>query len=428
MTKVAIIGGGAAGFFLAIHLKELLPTAHVVIFERAQRVLAKVKVSGGGRCNVTNSFAGVTDLVQVYPRGAKLLKRLFRAFSPADAYAWFEAHGVPLVTQEDECVFPRSQSSDSIILCLTRQAQRLGVEVRTQVPVTELERVDDAWRVHFTERGEARQEVFNAVSLTTGGAPHGEGHDNLRALGHEVATPCPSLFTFRLHQPDLTALMGIVVEGAQTAIAGTRFRGEGPLLITHWGLSGPAILKLSSQAARHLFDCNYQAPLLISWSGTTHTEEVAAQLQRLQQTHLQRQLGNVRYADLQARLWHYLLQRAGLSPDRPWGEVGRKGINRLANVLTADSYSIVGRGTYKEEFVTCGGVSLSSVDARTLESKSAEGLFFAGEVLDIDGVTGGFNFTAAWSTAVAAARGIAQRLTSAHLQPLVGEGHIDKAR
>lgn len=408
-SQVAIVGGGAAGHFLAIRLKELCPQVRVVLVERARHVLAKVKVSGGGRCNVTNTFAAVTDLGQVYPRGARLLKRTFKSFDHKDAWAWFEAQGVPLVAQEDECVFPHSQDSQSIILALTRRAKQLGVETFTGVSIEGLRQDGGGWRL-ITNHAPLAAETWQAVALTTGGAPKGEGHDWLAQLGHKIEPPCPSLFTFAIEEKALTALMGIVVEKAQLALAGTKWRSEGALLITHWGLSGPATLKLSAHAARELYNRNYRAPLLVSWLGTSNAEAVMAQLLALQQEAGHRLLGNVRPEGLQLRLWHYLVERSGLHPDKPWSEIGRKGLNRLANTLTADGYELNGRGTWKEEFVTCGGVSLSSVDAATMGSRACEGLFFAGEVLDIDGVTGGFNFTAAWSTAWVAASGIAQQL------------------
>lgn len=411
--NIAIVGGGAAGFFLAIRVKELLPSARVIVFERSGGVLSKVRISGGGRCNLTHSFAHVSDLSQVYPRGARLLKRLFRSFDHRAAYAWFEAHGVPLVTQEDGCVFPRSQSSESVIFCLTHHARMLGVEVCTGVKVKEMFRSGNGFRLDTLSADcPAASETFDAVALTTGGAPRGEGHDFLARLGHAIEPPCPSLFTFNIDHKPLTALTGIVAEKAQTAFAGTKFRTDGALLITHWGVSGPAVLKLSAHAARYLCEHNYRAPLLIAWSGTNNAENVAAELAALQRSAGSRLVGNVRPEYLQTRLWHYLLSRAELSPEKRWSEVGRKSLNRLANVLTADTYAVVGRGTYKDEFVTCGGVSLSSVDASTLESRSMPGLFFAGEMLDIDGVTGGFNLTAAWTTAHTAAEGIARRLSA----------------
>lgn len=404
----AIIGAGAAGFFLAIHLKERVPEARVVIVERAPKVLAKVRISGGGRCNLTNSFAHVDDLREVYPRGARLLKRLFHKFDHRAAYAWFEAQGVPLTTQEDDCVFPRSQDSASVIHALTYRAQQLGVEIITHTPLLEAIPTPDGWQLRTSRPHPAIDNTkFKAVAITTGGAPKGEGHDWLAALGHKIEPPCPSLFTFCIRHAPLTALMGIVVEEAQVAIAGTKLRQSGPLLLTHWGVSGPAVLKLSAHAARLLHERDYRAPLLISWLGTAKTDEAQRLLLALQNEGGQRQIGNVRPPQLQQRLWHYLLHRADIAPSKPWMEMGSKSLNRLATLLTTDAYDIDGRGTYKEEFVTCGGVALSSVDPTTLQSRHAPGLFFAGEVLDIDGVTGGFNFTAAWSTAYTAAQGMA---------------------
>lgn len=416
--QIAIIGGGAAGFFLAIHVARLLPAARIAVMERSAHPLTKVRMSGGGRCNLTNSFAAVSDLRQVYPRGAQLLKRLFRIFDHRSAYAWFEEHGVPLVTQDDECVFPRSQNSESITLCLLRTARSLGVEVHPHTLIEAVERSTETGGFHLrTQRPELSGTTWDAVAVTTGGAPHSEGYGWLAALGHRLAAPCPSLFTFTLRHPPLTALTGLVVEEASVALAGTKFRAEGPLLITHRGVSGPAILRLSAHAARHLAACQYHAPLLIAWAGTTNAEAVAGQLTQLRAAAGQKLVGNVRPDYLQSRLWHYLLLRTGLSPDRRWSEIGTKGLRRLANILTADAYDIAGQNTHKEEFVTCGGVSLDAVEGRTLESRTCPGLFFAGEVLDIDGVTGGFNLTAAWTTAFVAAQGMAARLGASETQP-----------
>ena len=408
--KVAVVGGGAAGFFLSARLKRLLPEARVVLFERSSRVLAKVKVSGGGRCNLTNSFAGVSDLCHVYPRGHKLMKRLLREFSHEDAYRWFEEHGVPLTTQEDECVFPQSQNSESVILCLKREAESAGVEIRTGCPVQSIERSDNGGLQLVFDGGATTPCLFDRVALTTGGAPRGEGHDWLSALGHKIEKPCPSLYTFNINTPALTSLMGIVVENVYVGIAATKFRAEGALLITHWGVSGPAILRLSSYAARYMDEQAYEVPLLINWTGETNVEKVAQELRNLLNEAPRRQLGNLHPFGLQNRLWVYLLERARLTSAKPCGELGSKGINRLVHVLTSDSYAVAGKGAYRDEFVTCGGVSLESVSMRTLESKSCPGLYFAGEVLDIDAITGGFNFQAAWTTAYVAAGAIAASL------------------
>lgn len=378
--RTAIIGGGAAGFFCAVNLKERCPEMEVTIFERSQRVLAKVEVSGGGRCNCTNSFADVRDLSAVYPRGHRLMKRLFKVFGPRDAYDWWEQHGVRLVTQSDQCVFPASQDSHTIINCLLHEARRLGVEIRLGEKITSLDQLSD----------------FDHVVVTTGGQPRAEG---LTWLGHDVEPPVPSLFTFRIDDEALHALMGTVVEGVHVLLPGTKLRAEGPLLITHWGMSGPAILRLSSYGARLLADSGYHHPLSINWTGLKEVE-VAEELGSLMVQQPQKMLSNVRPFDLPARLWDYLTQKAlGGRQRSPWGSLNKKELNRLVNVLTNDQYQISGRAPFKDEFVTCGGISLSAVNPTTLESRIRPHLYFAGEVLDIDGVTGGFNFQAAWTTA-----------------------------
>ena len=388
--RTAIIGGGAAGFFLAVNLKELMPEMGVTIFERSSRVLAKVKVSGGGRCNCTNSFEGITDLSHVYPRGHRLLKRLFNVFDHRDAYQWFERHGVPLVTQEDQCVFPQSQDSQTVIDCFLREAQRHGVEVLTDRSVDSLDALAD----------------FNYICVTTGGSPRVQGLEWLRQAGHQIELPVPSLFTFNIGDPALRSLMGTVVPQASVQLASTKFRADGPLLVTHWGMSGPAILRLSSYVARHLHDHAYRASLLVNW--TSRNEDTVRQELGIHAVrHAQKLLPTLPPLGLPQRLWSYLLGKTlgGRAAIR-WSELGKKETNRLVNILCNDSYQVDGRAAFKDEFVTCGGVSLASVNATTLESKVRPGLFFAGEVLDIDGVTGGFNFQAAWTTAYVVAKAI----------------------
>lgn len=387
--RVAIVGGGAAGFFCAINLKEMCPEMGVTIFERSTKVLAKVAVSGGGRCNCTNSFASVRDLQTVYPRGHRLMKRLFNVFSYRDAYAWFEAHGVPLTTQDDECVFPAAQDSQAIIGCFLREAQRHGVTVRTGCGIDSLSQLKD----------------FDCIVLTTGGMTR----PVLGLQQEELVEPVPSLFTFRIDDEALHELMGTVVNEAQVMLPGTKMRASGPLLITHWGMSGPAVLRLSSYGARLLADHHYEMPLSVNWTGLSEAEAMA-ELGGLTVKASQKQLPNMRPIDLPARLWTYLAQKAlGNRSHAPWGSLNRKELNRLVNVLTNDQYRIAGRAPFKDEFVTCGGVSLSAVNASTLESRGRQGLYFAGEVLDIDGVTGGFNFQAAWTTAYVVAKAIANQ-------------------
>lgn len=403
--KVGIIGAGAAGFFMAIQVKTRCPKAEVTIYEKSSSVLAKVRVSGGGRCNLTNSFAEVVDLSHVYPRGHRQMKRWLSEFSHTDAFDWFESHGVALVTQEDQCVFPKVQDSAAVINCLTEYARRLGVKVCLKHAVQCVVRTDtDQLQIQF--QGQQPAALCDKVAVTIGGTPRSEAHDWLSALGHRMESPCPSLYTFAIKHAQLNNLMGIVVDHVQVGIAGTKFRAEGTLLITHWGVSGPAVLRLSSYAARHLSDQGFRAPLVVSWAGDRTTEEVVETLQYLSVEHARKQLGSIRPYGLQARLWQYLLQRAELPDTRTWAELGKKALNKLATILTADTYEIEGKGTWKEEFVTCGGVSLKSVSTKTLESKCCPGLYFAGEVLDVDAVTGGFNLQAAWTMAYVAAQGI----------------------
>ena len=388
--KTAIVGGGAAGFFLAINLKEMMPDMQVTIFERSQHVLAKVEISGGGRCNCTNSFEEVTDLSQVYPRGHRLLKRLFNNFDYRDAYRWFEEHGVPLVTQDDQCVFPQAQDSHAIIDCFLSLARRYHIDIQKGCKVQSLEDAKD----------------YDNVVVTTGGSPKGEGLNWLAELGHEIETPVPSLFTFAIHDKPLQALMGVVTD-VEAMIPGTKLRANGPLLITHWGLSGPAILKLSSHAARYLAEKNYQAPLAVRWLSLTD-QEITSLLYEQAASQPKKQLTTYNPFGLQQRLWAYLVEKAlDARHQIRWTEMNKKDVNRLVNVLLNDTYQIAGRAPFKDEFVTCGGVSLKAVNPSTLESRHVSHLYFAGEVLDIDGITGGFNFQAAWTTAYTVASAIA---------------------
>lgn len=393
-NRVAIIGGGAAGFFLAINLKELCSEMQVTIFEKSKKVLAKVEVSGGGRCNCTNSFASVRDLSQVYPRGHRLMKRLFKTFDYRDAYEWFERHGVRLVTQDDDCVFPASQDSHTIINLFLAEARRHGVEIRTESKIESLSQLAD----------------YDYIAITTGG-----GTSSM--VGAPTIEDVPSLFTFNIADEALRALMGTVVEDATTMIPGTNFRASGPLLITHWGMSGPAILKLSSYAARELHAHHYQMPLAVNWTSRKDLE-IQAELQRIVNAYPQKQLSSIRPFDLPSRLWAYLLDKTlGERAQNRWQNLSKKELNRLVNTLCNDSYQIAGRAAFKDEFVTCGGIDLSAVNPNTLELKSqylaelaspspCPHIYFAGEVLDIDGITGGFNFQAAWTTAYIVSKAI----------------------
>ena len=392
--KTAVVGGGAAGFFLAINLKEMCPQMDVTILEASHHVLAKVKISGGGRCNCTNSFEEVKDLQNVYPRGHRLLKRLFKQFDHRDAYQWFESRGVKLVTQPDHCVFPQSQDSQTIINLFLSEARRLGITIQTGCRITSLDALSD----------------YDFIAITTGGMNHSSFLIPHFSFSDFVA-PIPSLFTFNIEDKALRDLMGTVVE-ATAMIPGTKMRASGQLLITHWGMSGPCILRLSSYAARLLSEHNYQMPLSVNWTQLKENE-VQQELASFCRQYAQKQLPSMRPFELPQRLWTYLLEKSLQGrAHAPWGSLNQKELNRLCNILINDTYQIAGRAPFKDEFVTCGGIDLSAINPATLESREHPHLYFAGEVLDIDGVTGGFNFQAAWTTAYAVATAIAAQLVS----------------
>lgn len=439
--KVAVIGGGAAGCFAAVNMKEMNPDLDVTVYEAGPKLLAKVAVTGGGRCNLTNSFAGVRSIESVYPRGFRLMKRLLREFSNTDVCDWFEGRGVRLVTQSDQCVFPKSQQSSEIIETLVVGMKAAGVNVAVSHRLTSVLDTDGdqpgRYKLSFdTGRGTEmpQTEIYaDIVLITTGGSPKKSGLSMLDGLGLEIIDPVPSLFSFNIGAPEalaeirnasgsraealagtrkrdaeLSALMGIVTENVVTGLAGTKFRAEGPLLITDWGMSGPAVLKLSSYAAKYLAEQNYSAELMVNWAGKIPVPELEAVLSRISSSAPQKMCANVGPDFLNNRLWTYLLHRAGIPADRRWAEIGSKGLNRIISTLTSDIYPVVGRNKFKGEFVTRGGVSLADIDPKTLEARQHPGLYFAGEVTDVDAVTGGFNLQAAWTMGWVAARAIAQ--------------------
>lgn len=394
--KVAIIGGGAAGFFSAIAVKENHPDAEISIFEKSNKLLSKVKVSGGGRCNVTNACDSISDLSKAYPRGEKLLKRAFHRFNNKDTMTWFESRGVPLVIQEDDCVFPKSQDSQSIIDCFLNETKRLGISIKTGIGVVSLKSIESKIELEFT--GGIPSRTFDKVIIATGGSPKRSGLEWLEKLNHKIEEPVPSLFTFNMPDEAIRKLMGIVVENTKVSVQGTKLRSDGPLLITHWGMSGPAILKLSAFGARILSELNYEFSIQVNWVNEQNQSIIFDELSRIALEHENKILSNYRPYDLPDRLWQYLLEKSELTPNKKWSELGNKGLNKLVRFLSNDSYAVKGKTTFKEEFVTCGGVSLESINANTMESKVCKNLYFAGEVMDIDGITGGYNFQAAWTT------------------------------
>ena len=401
--KTAIIGAGAAGCFCANILKRLRPDSQIDVYESGQKPLQKVAITGGGRCNLTNSFAEVRSMNQVYPRGYNLMKRLLKRFDHRATMQWFEEEGVRLVTQDDQCVFPQSQDAMEIVTTLLRGMQ--GVRIYTNQRVREISPCNEhSYRIST----DSRSEVYDNVVVATGGSPKASGLDFLSELALEMVPPVPSLFTFNIGEEGdkdpITALMGVVVKQAEVRLPGTNYKADGPLLITHWGMSGPAILRLSSYAARWLADKGYQATLSVNWMGNMNEEEVRTLLQQRMNEQPKKQIGTVHL--LTQRLWNHLLNKIELSPERRCAEVGSKQLNKLVATLCNDTYRITGQSRYKEEFVTCGGVSLTNIDPNTLECKQHRGVYFAGEVLDVDAVTGGFNLQAAWTMGYIAAQSI----------------------
>ncbi len=400
--EVAIIGGGAAGFFAAINVKKNYPAADVVIFEKSKEVLAKVKVSGGGRFNITNACSDMKRLYDAYPRGGKALKRAFGIFNNQDAMQWFESHGVQLTIQDDNCVFPHSQNSQTIIDCFLEQTKNLKIKVELETGVKAIKKTVDKLQLTLVG-GKVPTRSFDKVIVATGGSPLRDGLVWLEKLEHRIEDPVPSLFTFKLPDDSVTELMGIVVENTLVRIQGSKLRSAGALLVTHWGMSGPAILKLSSLGARLLSEKDYIFKIQINWTNVRNNDDVFTTLKTIVTDHPRKILANVRPYFLPERLWNYLLQKSEVSADKKWGELGKTALNKLVNILTNDVYPVQGRTQFRDEFVTCGGVSLASIDFNTMQSKECENLYFAGEVMDIDGITGGYNFQAAWTTAFIAA-------------------------
>ena len=405
--KVAVIGGGAAGCFCAIGLMRRRPDADVTLFEAGPKLLAKVALTGGGRCNLTNSFRDIRRLEEAYPRGAQLMRRALQALSPEDTQRWFEEEGVRLLTQEDQCVFPVSQDAMQIVRTLERCLREAGVRVCCNARVERVETLPGGKLsvvLGDSPVKPANDDPYDRVVVTVGGMSR-EKLERLLPEGIEITDTVPSLFTLKIPDDGLRSLMGTVVQQAALSLAGTKFRAAGTLLLTDWGVSGPATLRLSAYAARHLAEQGYTGTLLIGWLDAPEAaarEWIAATAAQ----NPRKQAAGTPPEGISARLWRHLLQRAALREDLRWAELGSKGAARLAATLTADAYPVAGRARFKEEFVTCGGVSLSGVHLNTLESKGCPGLYFAGEALDVDAITGGFNLQAAWSTAALVAAAI----------------------
>ncbi len=397
--RVAVVGGGAAGFFAACSAKVHHPDAEVILYEKSSKVLSKVKVSGGGRCNVTHACFENHELVKYYPRGGKKLRSVFNEFSTQDTFNWFESCGVQLKTEEDNRVFPISDNSQTIVDALINRCKALGIRIKMKHDVSEINTSND---LELTINGQ--KEVFSHVIIASGGSPKLTGLAWLESLGHDIESPVPSLFTFNMPKESVKQLMGLSVNNAQVKVLGAKLVQDGPLLITHWGMSGPAVLKTSAWGARELAERNYQFQIQVNWLGGVAEHDFRIAFNQHVEKLGKRMIKNKNPFDLPERLWLFFLDKAEVDVEKPWFELSKKEKNRLINVLTNDQYQVSGKTTFKEEFVTCGGVSLSSVNMKTMESRVVPNLYFTGEVLDVDGVTGGFNFQAAWSTGFVAGK------------------------
>lgn len=408
---MVVIGGGAAGFFGAIACAEAYPQTQVTLLEASSHLLAKVRISGGGRCNVTHACFDPGILIQAYPRGAKALRGPLDHFQPQDTVQWFATHGVQLKTEADGRMFPVSDNSETILECLTETAQRLGVKIRTGSPVQSATPVsanpaDPRFEIRL-KSGES----FKSQRLLLATGSHPLGYRLAKALGHQLQPPVPSLFTFNIDDPRLQDLAGVSVPTAELRLlveGQKRLEQTGPLLITHWGLSGPAVLKLSAWGARILHDQKYQAQLLINWLPQFNQEKLRQTLLAVKAQIPQKRIAATCPVPLPRRLWERLIYACGISSGKHWAELSNKLLHQMIQELVQGQYAIQGKGIFKEEFVTCGGVSLKQVNFKTMESRLCPGLYFAGEILDIDGVTGGFNFQSAWTTAWLAGQAMGQ--------------------
>ena len=392
--RVAIIGGGAAGFFSAFSVKEHHPNSEVTIFEKSNKLLSKVKVSGGGRCNVTNACFSPSKLSKSYPRGGKHLKKAFSVFQAKDTVEWFSRRGVELKAEEDGRMFPTTDNSQTIIDCFLKEAVQKNIKILEQSPIRKIVPEKEGYILHL----ERTSKHFDKVIIATGGSPKLSGFYWLQQLGHSISSPIPSLFTFNIPGDQVKILMGLVVENATVRIQGTKLSHSGPVLITHWGMSGPAILKLSAWGARELAENNYKFNIQINWLSIKSEEAANATIDKELVKIRKKKIINACPFELPNRMWKFLLEKVGINPDSVWFELSKKNRNKLLNILLNDIYEVKGKTTFKEEFVTCGGIKLSDISMTSMESRVCKNLYFAGEVLDIDGITGGFNFQGAWTT------------------------------
>jgi predicted Rossmann fold flavoprotein len=403
---IVIIGGGASGFFAAINIAETNKDVKVTILEKSNKLLSKVRISGGGRCNVTHHCFDNSELIKNYPRGNKELKQVFSHFSVSDLIDWFKSRGVKLKIESDGRMFPESNSSETIVNCFLNEAQKYNVEVLINHEVTSVSMQNDSKFLIHTLNNDI---VADYLVCSIGGHHQLKNYSFIQKLGHTIDTLIPSLFTINLPKHPITSLMGLSVKFATIKVIGTKHHFSGPLLITHWGLSGPAVLKLSAFAALDFFNKNYEADISVNWTGKKAEEEIRAEIVETS-LKMKSLVINTYLFDFPKRLWEYFVSKADIQPHKPWNELSKKQINSLVQILFNDVYHMKGKTTFKDEFVTAGGVNLKEIDFKTMESKLVPGLFFCGEVINIDGITGGFNFQNAWSTAWIAANSLTKKL------------------
>jgi predicted Rossmann fold flavoprotein len=405
MKNLIVIGGGAAGFFCAVNAARLNPHLKVTILEKSNKLLSKVKVSGGGRCNTTHQLFEIPELVKKYPRGEQFLKKAFHQFNTKHTIEWFADRGVELHAEADGRMFPISNNSETIIACLLKEADQFKVKIEMQTEVKKITKLDTKFQIETNKLGPIEADY---ICIASGGLPKMEMFNWISQLGHAIQSPVPSLFTFNMPKHPITSLMGLSVGNAVIKISGTKLKEQGALLITHWGLSGPVVLKLSAWGARQLADMGYQFSIQVNWLGETTDALLRLDWSFYREQFSANKIGSKYPFALPARLWHFLLVEAGISADTRWGEIKAANQNKLIQLLTSHVFDINGKTTFKDEFVTSGGVQLSNIHPQTMESKLVPGLYFAGEVMDVDGITGGFNFQHAWTSGFNAATAIAQ--------------------
>jgi predicted Rossmann fold flavoprotein len=402
--RIAIIGAGAAGCFAAANIAAGEDVS-VAVFEKTGKALQKVKVSGGGRCNVTHSCFEVPELVERYPRGKQILRKSLYHFSPTDTIEWFGARGVQLKTEADGRMFPTTDDSQTIIDCIWQEMMRKKVVVNYHKSVERIEKLEKGFRIHFADKSNYEADK---ILIATGGYPKPEQYKWLQELGHTIQSPVPSLFTFNMPKHPITELMGVSVENARVKVMGTKLAESGPLLITHWGMSGPAVLRTSAWAARELADKNYHFNIQVNWLHDVTDADLKEQIQQLRAEQGKQLVQHKNPFGLPRRLWEYMLGQIGVKEETKWGELPAAQQNKLIEHLLRDTYEVKGKTTFKEEFVTCGGVNLSEIDPKTMESRKVPGIYFAGEIMDVDGITGGFNFQAAWCSAYIASQAMTE--------------------